>query len=158
MSQHSGPHFNVVANDLRCEAMVAGIPSYHWEWQRLDHRCPRRANQSRAGRLVCYQHGAAKKVQWHNGGTSVAETPQDRSGRKKLLETIDATPTWVSLIPALVSMVRDGSAETQTIGVEQLIRMAKAADAYREMSKAPWPPKQCSDDTEPHDTLSALFE
>ena len=130
MSRHSGPDFRVPPSDERCEAMVRGIPNYNFEWQRRDHRCPRRANQSRAGRSVCYQHGAAKKVRWHNGGTSMTETPQDRDSRKRLLEVIDITPTWKSLIPAIVTMITDGSAETKTIGMEQLMRMATAADAY----------------------------
>ena len=62
MSQHSGPHWDVVTDDQRCEAIVKGMPSYHWEWMRVDHRCPRRANQGRAGHMVCHIHGRAKQV------------------------------------------------------------------------------------------------
>lgn len=64
MSQHSGPHFRVVPDDERCEAIVLGIAHCYWEWQRVDHRCPRRANQGRAGRMVCHLHAKAKEVKY----------------------------------------------------------------------------------------------
>jgi hypothetical protein len=61
MSRHDGPDF-YVPEDQRCEALVAGHRSWHWKWLRVDHRCPRRANQMRAGLAVCHIHGRSKQV------------------------------------------------------------------------------------------------
>ena len=47
VSRHDRPEY-IAPDDIRCEALVKG------------HRCPRRANQSREGRSVCWQHGAMK--------------------------------------------------------------------------------------------------
>lgn len=60
----------------------------------------------------------------------MSDKPQDKASRKVLVDTIDCTPTWKELVPALITMVRDGNAETATIGTEQLMRMATTADAY----------------------------
>lgn len=60
----------------------------------------------------------------------MSDTPQNDASRKRLLEVIDCTPTWKELVPALVTMVCEGNAKTQNIGMEQLMRMATAADAY----------------------------
>lgn len=65
MSKHSGPEYTAPA-EQRCEALVRGHPSWHFEWVRYDHQCPRRANQARGGHLVCYQHAAAKNVIYVN--------------------------------------------------------------------------------------------
>lgn len=62
MSHHDGPHFTLPAPEDRCQAIVKGQPSYHWKWMREDHQCPRKANQGRAGKLVCHQHAKAKDV------------------------------------------------------------------------------------------------
>lgn len=66
MSQHSGPHFQVAPDDQRCEAIVKGKKSHHWEWQRVDRRCPLRANQGRAGHLVCHVHAKTKEVEFND--------------------------------------------------------------------------------------------
>jgi hypothetical protein len=65
MSRHSGPHYTA-PDDERCEALVPGHPDYNWRWMRVDHRCPRRANQGRDGHIVCFQHAAAKTVTYFN--------------------------------------------------------------------------------------------
>jgi hypothetical protein len=54
-------------------------------------------------------------------------------GQKRLVEIIDATPTWVECVPALVVMIMEGSAETRTNGMQELMKMARCADAYRAM-------------------------
>jgi hypothetical protein len=66
VSRHEGPDFRVVPDDQRCEAMVRGVKSHNFEWQRVDHRCPREANQGRAGRMVCHIHGRSKRVEWYS--------------------------------------------------------------------------------------------
>lgn len=66
MSRHSGPEYTA-PDDIRCEAIVKGHPSYHWEWVRKDHRCPKKANQMRAGYAVCYQHATVKNVEYIGG-------------------------------------------------------------------------------------------
>jgi len=59
MSRHSGPEYTA-PDEVRCQALVKGHPSWHWEWLRVDHQCPKRANQMRAGHLVCYLHAKMK--------------------------------------------------------------------------------------------------
>jgi len=70
MSRHRGPDF-FVPEEERCEAIVKGVPSYHWQWMRIDHRCPRKANQSRGFHVVCHIHARAKQVNF------IAENQQD---------------------------------------------------------------------------------
>jgi hypothetical protein len=48
----------------QCEAVVPGHPTWAYEWVRVDHQCPRRANQGREGRLVCWQHAQAKQIHY----------------------------------------------------------------------------------------------
>jgi hypothetical protein len=66
VSHHKGPDFRLPPDDQRCEAIVQGHPSYNWEWMRVDHRCPRRANQGRVGRMVCHIHARAKEVRFND--------------------------------------------------------------------------------------------
>lgn len=61
MSYHSRPEF-VAPTDQRCEALVKGRLSFHYEWMRVDHQCPRRANQMRGTLSVCHIHARAKRV------------------------------------------------------------------------------------------------
>ena len=63
MSRHSGPEYTA-PDDIRCEAIVKGIKHYHWEWCKVDHRCPRKSNQMRGLKQVCYQHAVAKEVEY----------------------------------------------------------------------------------------------
>lgn len=44
--------------------------------------------------------------------------------------TIDLTPTWVSLLPMLLASYTDGNDKGRAIALEELKRMATAADAY----------------------------
>jgi hypothetical protein len=66
MSKHSGPDF-YVPDEEKCEAIVKGIRGYVFEWQRIDHRCPRRANQGRNGHVVCHIHARSKEVNFKGG-------------------------------------------------------------------------------------------
>ena len=43
-------------------------------------------------------------------------------------ETIDLTPTWAQILPALLAVVQDGTPEGQRAAVTELQRMAQAAD------------------------------
>lgn len=61
MSGHIGPEYTAPSSQ-RCEALVKGKPSWHWEWVKVDHRCPKTANQMRAGIAVCHIHARAKQV------------------------------------------------------------------------------------------------
>ncbi len=47
-----------------------------------------------------------------------------------MTKTIDITPTWVAIVPILIAALTDGTPEGQRIAKEELLRMAKAADAY----------------------------
>lgn len=50
----------VAPDDVRCEALVKGQPSYTFEWMRHDHQCPRQSNQMRGTHQVCWQHARMK--------------------------------------------------------------------------------------------------
>ena len=135
MSQHSGPHHRLPPDDQRCEALVPGHPSYNWEWMRYDHRCPRKANQARSGRSVCYQHGAMKKVQFINGGSSVTKetipSPREFDAPfKKLVGTFDLTPLWSELLPMMLEIYHTGNDGQRETLRNEFRRMAMAADAH----------------------------
>lgn len=49
---------------------------------------------------------------------------------EKLVRTIDCTPTWRSLVPALIAGLIDGSPTSQKIAREEIERMALIADLY----------------------------
>ncbi len=63
MSFDSGPEYTA-PDEQRCDALVRGHPSWTFIWMRSDHRCPKTANQSRAGKSVCHAHARAKQVEW----------------------------------------------------------------------------------------------
>lgn len=44
-------------------------------------------------------------------------------------KTIDLTPTWRGIMPALLAAVRDGTPESRSIAIEELNRLADFADA-----------------------------
>ncbi len=54
---------------------------------------------------------------------------------KKLVRTIDCTPTWSALVPMLIAGLIDGSPTSQQIAREELQRMASLADRYVDMQK-----------------------
>jgi hypothetical protein len=63
VTRHSGPE-SEVPDDQRCEALVKGHPAWVFEWMKVDHRCPKRANQCRSGRAVCHIHARSKTIAW----------------------------------------------------------------------------------------------
>lgn len=46
------------------------------------------------------------------------------------METIDITPTWSGILPALLLTLAQGTDKGQKIAIEELERMAKLADKY----------------------------
>ena len=55
------------------------------------------------------------------------------------METIDLTPTWAAVLPALLAVIEDGTDEGRKMAREELARMAQAADKYNELMKATKP-------------------
>jgi len=52
-------------------------------------------------------------------------------------KTVDLTPTWSGILPALLSVIRNGeTVEAQKIAEQELARMARLADAYVAATKA----------------------
>lgn len=45
-----------------------------------------------------------------------------------MTQTIDITPTWSALLPALIAVARDGTEEGRRAALSELRRMAQAAD------------------------------
>lgn len=58
---------------------------------------------------------------------------------KKLVGTIDMTPTWEGLLPGLLLAIENGTAEGRRIAREELARMAQVADLYVASRKPPRP-------------------
>ena len=49
--------------------------------------------------------------------------------------TIDITPTWAGILPALIFVIRDGTPEGQRAAMTELQRMAQAADRLNALAK-----------------------
>lgn len=65
MSNHYGPE-GLAPDEVRCEALVRGHKGWNWQWCKVDHRCPKRANQMRGAFSVCHIHARAKKVECYH--------------------------------------------------------------------------------------------
>ena len=52
-----------------------------------------------------------------------------------MAQYIDVTPSWEGLVPSLVTLIENGSAEGRKIAREELHRMARAADMAVRMQK-----------------------
>ena len=46
----------------------------------------------------------------------------------KELHTIDVTPTWRALIPVMIAVIENGTAEGRKLVISELYRMADIAD------------------------------
>ncbi len=46
------------------------------------------------------------------------------------MKTIDITPTWESILPALLAVIENGNFEGRKIALEEITRMAQLADLY----------------------------
>lgn len=61
MSYHSRPEY-IAPQDQRCGALVSGHKSWAYDWAKIDHQCPKTANQMRGPIPVCHIHAKARKV------------------------------------------------------------------------------------------------
>jgi hypothetical protein len=52
------------------------------------------------------------------------------------MKTIDLTPTWEGILPALLAIIQNGKTEGRAIALAELRRMAQLADAYVAERKA----------------------
>jgi hypothetical protein len=46
------------------------------------------------------------------------------------MKTIDITPTWEGILPALLAVIENGNFEGRKIALEEITRMAQLADLY----------------------------
>ena len=51
------------------------------------------------------------------------------------LGSIDITPTWLALMPAIIAVLQDGTPIGRQIATAQLIGLAKFADDYNAKAK-----------------------
>ena len=65
---------------------------------------------------------------------TVATGAEENDGRK-VVGTIDLTPTWRSLIPVLIAALEDGTPEGKRMARENLFDLADAADHYIAVQK-----------------------
>lgn len=72
----------------------------------------------------------ANRARQREGMAAIAEREAGELGGPGLTETIDMTPTWAAILPALLAAVTDGTAEGQRIARGELARMAEAADKW----------------------------
>jgi len=66
MTYQDRPEYVAPPED-RCQAKVRALPRSNFAWMTKDHQCPRKANQMRGLKAVCYQHASAKKVEYWGG-------------------------------------------------------------------------------------------
>ncbi len=52
--------------------------------------------------------------------------------KKAIVEVIDCTPTWEGVTQVLLAVLEDGSEEGKRIAREELVKMAKVADAHND--------------------------
>jgi hypothetical protein len=45
-------------------------------------------------------------------------------------QTFDCTPTWESLLPAMIHLIESGGKSSSQVAKEELQKMAQAADKY----------------------------
>ena len=69
-------------------------------------------------------------------GISVDDWQRAALARIEGKRTIDATPTWAGLMPALIAVIENGTAEGRDNAVAELMRLAQAADSYIAADKA----------------------
>ncbi len=53
-----------------------------------------------------------------------------------MTRTVDLTPTWAGLMPALLAVLRDGTNEGQAMAAEELTRLAQGMDAHNAEARA----------------------
>lgn len=76
-------------------------------------------------KLRASQEKAAKEVK------AAAEIPAIVEGTgKTFVRTIDATPAWSGLLPAMLETYEHGTPENREVMRSELTRMAAQADAY----------------------------
>ncbi len=46
------------------------------------------------------------------------------------MKTVDITPTWEAILPALLAVIENGNFEGRKVAIEELTRMAQLADLY----------------------------
>jgi len=46
------------------------------------------------------------------------------------MKTVDITPTWEAILPALLAVIENGNFEGRKVALEELTRMAQLADLY----------------------------
>jgi len=49
---------------------------------------------------------------------------------KKLIGTIDLTPTWLAMAPIIIAAMENGTSDGVKMAKEEIYKMAKLADAY----------------------------
>lgn len=90
------------------------------------------ANQWDSHRANC----DAAVANTYRTGISVDDWQRAALARIEGKRTIDATPTWAGLMPALVAVIESGTAEGRASATGELMRLAEAADSYIAANKA----------------------
>lgn len=52
----------------------------------------------------------------------------DARTERKVIGTIDLTPTWTAMVPLYIAALQDGSWQAQSAARDELMRMARIAD------------------------------
>lgn len=55
--------------------------------------------------------------------------------KKKKIKIVDATPTWIEILPMLTHLLKSKKQKDQHLAYHELCQMAKAADAYNNLVK-----------------------
>ncbi len=77
--------------------------------------------------IYCELNTTTHRVDEHGKVRPIQPVPE---GERRFAGTIDITPTWRAIVPILVMGIENGSTEGHKIAIEEIYRMADAADAY----------------------------
>jgi hypothetical protein len=69
-----------------------------------------------------------------------AKTREDALAHVGVPMTIDLTPTWVGILPALLAVIESGTPEGRRDAIKELRNMARAADQWNELCSMGAPP------------------
>ena len=91
----------------------------------VEYHAGKAARAAGETRAACPYLAGERAARWNLGWTEAAP-----------VETIDCTPTWAGILPALLALIENGSAEGRRTAREELARMAALADERNALATA----------------------
>ena len=60
---------------------------------------------------------------------------KEKEEKKELIESIDCTPTWISLLPIFNDFIDNGNSEQKQLLKDELKKLCNIADQYNKITK-----------------------